>query len=55
MYEFVDREEKKVFIFVPLQSAPNMARQLQPMDRLFIPPIPLGEISLAAYYLEAVL
>ena len=52
---FTGKKRIKVFIFVPLQSAPNMARQLQSMDRLFIPPIPLGEISLAAYYLEAAL
>ena len=56
MYEFVYQEEKNQSIYLcPFAKLPNMARQLQPMDRLFIPPIPLGEISLAAYYLEAVL
>ena len=56
MYEFVYQEEKNQSIYLcPFAKLPNMARQLQPMDRLFIPPVPLGEISLAAYYLEAVL
>ena len=56
MYKPVCQEdpEVKVLFFVLLQSTPKTVHHLLPMRRLLMPAILLGEISLAAHYLGAV-
>ena len=48
------QDRSQNIFFVLLQNAPKMAHHLLPMCRLFIPPIPLGKISVAAHFLAAV-
>ena len=52
---YTEKIETKVLFFVASQSVSITVHHLLPMHRLFIPPIPLGKISLAAHYPEAVL
>ena len=52
---YTEKIEAKVLFFVASQSMSITVHHLLPMHRLFIPPIPLGKISLAAHYPEAVL
>ena len=49
---FLEDSSQRVF-FVPPQSASKTAHHLLPMRGLFIPPIPLGDFTLAAHYPEA--